>query len=401
MSKQKIISQLSTSHSSQQRLDITEISKKLKSVHDALNLSILILGSHENSEVFNQIFQNKSDYCSEVYLWYNLLSDFEGHASTQTVVNYQGKKSEKWDGWEQSDVQESFVFACPNQPDIIRLHEEQLESILRKYPFDGIFLDKLRFPSPASSLEMTFSCFCPYCQEKAEKQNLDLLHVKTLLGRESIINSINFNHWMEAESEKKSLLSKYFKFRNQSIADLVAAIRKICIKNKVSLGLDLFTPYFSNLVGQNYRQLCDSADWIKPMIYRYALGPAGIRLEMRELINSLRTNYGFSSEEIFQLASRISPDLTPDYFSKMINDCVPFSFIEKEIMDSINFSHGKPVYIGIETVSFPGVIDIKPDHLFESLQFIKNSQADGVVLSWDLFHTPIENIEFIKKIYEQ
>ena len=35
------------------------------------------------------------------------------------------------------------------------------------YPFDGVFLDKIRFPSIANGLQDLFSCFCPFCAQKA------------------------------------------------------------------------------------------------------------------------------------------------------------------------------------------------------------------------------------------
>ncbi len=41
------------------------------------------------------------------------------------------------------------------------------------------------------------------------------------------------------------------------------------------------------LVGQDYRRLSRHCAWAKPMTYRVALGPAGLRLEIPALIEGV------------------------------------------------------------------------------------------------------------------
>ena len=46
------------------------------------------------------------------------------------------------------------------------------------------------------------------------------------------------------------------------------------------MSLDLFSPCLASLVGQDYGRLKRHCDWAKPMTYRLAQGPAGLRLEI-------------------------------------------------------------------------------------------------------------------------
>jgi hypothetical protein len=49
--------------------------------------------------------------------------------------------------------------------------------MLNRYPFDGVFLDKIRFPSPANGLNEVLSCFCDHCRRAAAADGLHLASV--------------------------------------------------------------------------------------------------------------------------------------------------------------------------------------------------------------------------------
>ena len=62
---------------------------------------------------------------------------------------------------------------------------------------------------------------------------------------------------------------------------------------------------------------------------------------------------------------------------------------------------GTPVYFGLECVSFPGVIDVKPDQAAALLDAAFDSGADGAVLSWDLMHMPADNLKAMRSVYDR
>ncbi len=78
------------------------------------------------------------------------------------VVNWRGARSRGWGGWAEKggDVEETFRFACPNNPAVREKTMLRLRELLLRYDFKGVFLDKMRFPSPANGTDELLSCFC-------------------------------------------------------------------------------------------------------------------------------------------------------------------------------------------------------------------------------------------------
>ena len=72
---------------------------------------------------------------------------------------------------------------------------------------------------------------------------------------------------------------------------------------------------------------------------------------------------------------------------------VPLPFIEAEIEAAVRAMHPVPVYFGLELVSQPGVIDIKPADVRDMVGAGRAANAAGLIISWDLMHAPIDGVE--------
>lgn len=402
----KFFSQISTSHSSVQKLDRSSLRKAVSKAQSVLPLSGLIVGSLENEAVFDELTRKKQEDDPEIYLWYNLLSDYPGQNNDQGIVDYHGNACKSWFGWDKKDkdeVSERFRFSCPNNPDTRQKTLNALSNFLQMYPFDGVFLDKFRFPSPANGLDQTFSCFCSYCRAKADKQGLDLAAVQEALrfwDFKDLAEPLEGRNWLEIVTSNKRLLQQFLKFRIESISELVKQVHELTTSLGIKLGLDLFTPAFADLVGESYSELSPYADWVKPMIYQYAMGPAGIRLETKAFIEGLEREFGVSEDSFFSWTAVNLPWLTRDFYARVKNSHVPSDWIEQEIREAVRLMSSCPVYIGLECVSFPGVIDIRPNVAAKLFDEAYENGADGAVLSWDLMHMPLENLQKIKEHYD-
>jgi hypothetical protein len=77
-------------------------------------------------------------------------------------------------GRRKARVNETFRFVCPNNPASRRKTIRRLRELLGRYSVAGVFLDKIRFPSPANGLDEVFSCFCDHCRRAAKAVDLDL-----------------------------------------------------------------------------------------------------------------------------------------------------------------------------------------------------------------------------------
>jgi hypothetical protein len=278
-----------------------------------------------------------------------------------------------------------------------------LTSLLQEYPFEGIFLDKFRFPSPANGLEMVLSCFCPYCCEKAIKHGLDLQNVAASLENwkfEPMLSNLGGLapprlHWLEELVAGQPLLQEFLRFRADSILSLVQEVQKIANRLGRKIGLDLFSPAFAPLVGQDYSAIGALADWAKPMTYRHAYGPAGLRLETESLVNGLERIFGISEKNVLTWLERTYPMYSPEGYKQLITDSVPMEWMQMELRNAVSSFQNKPVLMGLETVNFPGVIEITPALVTEMLQVGLHEGIQGAVISWDLLNTPIDNIKAI------
>src|SRR5262249_43277335 len=148
------------------------------------------------------------------------------------VVNWRGEPSRGWGGWAErgSEVSETFRFACANNPAARRKTLARLGELLARYPFDGVFLDKMRFPSPANGIDEVASCFCRHCHEAAARAGLDLQAVARSIERRDFAAQ-----WAPPAIDDEprssidgflnpgSLLARFLRFRCDSITRLVAA----------------------------------------------------------------------------------------------------------------------------------------------------------------------------------
>jgi hypothetical protein len=136
------------------------------------------------------------------------------------------------------------------------------------------------------------------------------------------------------------------------------------------------------------------------MTYRYAYGPAGIRLEVQKLVEEIQKKYHLSIESILDWLSHYYPEVSNQSYSQMTKNAAPLEWIKFEIQQAVKDFQLQPILMGLETVSFPGVIDITPSMVDGLVKTAIECKASGVVTSWDLMHTPVENIVAIRNSLE-
>ena len=155
------------------------------------------------------------------------------------------------------------------------------------------------------------------------------------------------------------------------------------------VSLDLFSPCLAGLVGQDYARLKRHCDWAKPMTYRLAQGPAGLRLEIPALIEGVASCFGLYEERIVEWSARHAA-FDSDMLLETRQSAVPISFIQAEIDAAVRALAPVPVYFGLELIRQPGVIDVDPAHVVDMVKAGRAANAAGLVISWDLMHAPID-----------
>jgi hypothetical protein len=154
----KIAAQLSTSYSSRDSLDPLRMLETVRRVRQAVDLDLLIVGFRESPEIFSEFCGSRRPV-DDTHLWHSALSDIEGMDDSDLVVNWRGERSRGWGGWAEKggEVEETFRFVCPNNPAVRKKTARRLGELLARYDFAGVFLDKIRFPSPANGVILTLT----------------------------------------------------------------------------------------------------------------------------------------------------------------------------------------------------------------------------------------------------
>jgi hypothetical protein len=390
--------QLSTSHSSPAALDGHRMLHCVRRVLEVFDLDLLIIGFREAPEVF-RTFCGLNRPVDSVYLWFSALSDIQDMTESDLVVNWRGARSRGWGGWAEKggDVEETFRFACPNNPAVREKTTLRLRELLQRYDFKGVFLDKIRFPSPANGADEMLSCFCEHCRRAAQAEGFDLDAVLSVFadgaldGNASSLQRSCSGHWLDTIAEAHPLVARFLAFRTKSVASLVGQLADECRRLGRSVSLDLFSPSLAPLVGQDYQRLKQCCDWAKPMTYRLARGPAGLRLEIPALIEGVAQSFGLDEAQVVEWSARHA-GFDQDMLRQTREEAVPFTFMQREIEAAVRAMTPVPVYFGLELVSQPGVIDVTPADVIGMIEAGHAANAAGLVISWDLLHAPIDGI---------
>jgi hypothetical protein len=403
-----VAAQLSTSHSAPGTLTADAVQKKLHEAADSLDFDILITGWREAPDLFQTVISNAHRSQQQAFFWYPLLSELSYGEPRELIVNFRGAPSRGWRGFSDGgEIQETFQFSCPNNPRVRDKTLRVLESILTRYDFDGAFVDKVRFPSPANGIEEMLSCFCDWCRAKIAQQGLDLDEVRNTI--ESHIEQCNRRANTEAPSTAwwtdllsgSAVLERFARFRADSITELVADVRRLTDRLGKSLGLDLFSPVLAFAVGQDYRSLARYAKWIKPMVYRFATGPAGLRYELPRLGRDMARLISSDTDQVLEFARARIPGWGEKDFNQVEREGIPLSLAEAELRQAVQLAGSTPIYMGLETVSMPGVINITPAHVRNTLEVGLAAGVHGAVLSWDVMHTPLENLPAVAQVIKR
>ncbi len=404
----KLAAQLSTSHSSRNSLDPLGMLETVGRMQEVIDLDLLIVGFRESPEIFRQ-FCGLRRPVEDTALWFGVLSDIEGQEDSDLVVNWRGERSRGWGGWAEKggEVEETFRFVCPNNPAVREKALRRLGELLARYEFAGVFLDKIRFPSPANGADEMLSCFCGHCRDAAKSVGLDLDSVAKILNDRAFdpraprdeTSGDEPSTWLDALLAGNPILLRFLRFRADSVAALVAELAGQARRMGRKVSLDLFSPCLAPLVGQDYGRLRLHCDWAKPMTYRLAQGPAGLRLEIPSLIAGVASRFGLDEARIVEWSARHAA-FDREMLLETRERAVPISFIQAEIDAAVRAFAPVPIYFGLELVRQPGVVDVDPGHVVDMVKAGRAANAAGLVISWDLLHAPMDCVRALAEAAE-
>jgi hypothetical protein len=295
---------------------------------------------------------------------------------------------------------EAFTFICPNQPEAAEVILDNLKYQLSLFDYQGVFLDRIRYPSPGADPTNRLGCFCKYCQRAAAQQGVDLVEIRRALkhmtaSANGIIDlALELVGWQEFGQSPLSLL---LAFRQTSITRLIELATDLALTLGVEVGLDCFSPALARMVGQDLVELSYHARWIKLMIYGHTLAPAGLPFELLGLIDHLTKRTGLSWPEAAGRVAEAAGFSFPDERDELVRDGMPTESLADE-MKAVGGKLQCPALAGVELIDLPGITHIDDERLEKDLNALMFLRPGGLALSWDLQHTPLTRLQLVNRI---
>jgi hypothetical protein len=388
-----------------------ELKKRIAQVKKIVDFDALLVWAHSSEEHCASLREICESLGIETYLWFPVLADIAHFSIPESakVENFIGRKGWGRIGrWDKLGTyvggREKFEFVCPNKTetiaDIYNLYSNKIDQL----DFDGIFLDRIRFPSAAMGFEMLYSCFCKECENMFHKEYGEKLADYKVRAKEHYIKlqKDTINIMKNANSLNQIVypdaMRQFLNFRDTGVFRIVDMFSQHARQKGKKVGLDLFSISLAGNVSQNYAMLSKSCDWIKPMIYCHSKGPAGFALELHLFLHSImELNPGMAEEALTGMLGEILhielPKKVDDILEKGVSEDTVM--VEMENIRQLNLSDAVTIYPGIEAMKMSGICVITEDILENYLTEIIASNAKGMILAWDLLEMPDENLAFI------
>jgi hypothetical protein len=384
------------SHSAQ--IPREEARARLRAAFDHLPLARVLLGWNLPRPVVDACAEVCAAAQAQLYLWQPLLT---GNGRFRPLPEWRtiGLNGAPVVGF---NALPEFTFICPNRPAAREAVLQHLIDVIAPGYYQGVFLDRMRFPSPAADPAGDLACFCEDCHRVARQVGIDLAHVQRHLrqllatreGQRVALGALLAPAGTPEAQSTLEPLGQLLAFRQHSISECVKAAAHMARARGLAVGLDCFTPTLTRLVGQDLTALRPACDWIKVMTYLHAFGPACIPFEILGVANWLITAGGASEQEVLTWLAKTTGWPLPHNRRALRRGALAPAILTTEIQRG-RAAGASQLQGGMELVELPGVAELNAAQIRADLAAVRAGGADGLVLSWDLWHIPLERLDLV------
>lgn len=370
-------------------LSSDEFRVRLRNALDIIPLSALLAGWDGSPHFWESCAEEAERRKIPLYLWRPILSNLPSGYERLGTQGLDDKTGGVFVSTHLKGPAGHFEFSCPNHPETSEVVSSIVQRNLNATGARGIFLDKIRYPSPAAGLTSSLSCFCQHCTEKARARHLDLRAVQKLLGSviEAPISAEALSSLgIGGRKQSDTLIAEWQDFRAGAITNFVGQIVRQARVSGCDIGLDLFTPFLSDLVGQDYKSLAPLGDWIKPMIYCRSAIPSGLPIEIHGILQSIPS----SAKSV--LANALDEEI-PDS-QTLMTEGLPLTLAVKEAARSQLWAGEIPSLAGIEVANRPGICRIDPEIVGTYGRLLRSTA--GIVASPDILLASHDNLRALR-----
>src|SRR5262245_6812479 len=133
-----------------------EVRAKFREACQRLPISYLLLGWHLPEALFEACAEEAAQAGVPLFRWHPLLTGdgvFQPRPEWQTI----GLTGDPVPGFRNML---EFTFVCPNRPAVGEAIMDHLRDTIRQGYYQGLFLDRMRYPSPSADPAAFLACFC-------------------------------------------------------------------------------------------------------------------------------------------------------------------------------------------------------------------------------------------------
>ena len=383
-------------------IEIEAARTRLRAAFEHLPIDGVILGWGLPEALKQACVEETGRADARLFHWHPLLT---GHSGLEPRLDWQtvGLSGERVPGFQGLA---EFTFLCPNRPAVAEAVRERLRREIAHGPYQGVCLDRIRYPSPAANPGRWLACFCPDCRRAAIAEGLDLVAAQRSI--QALPNTPERRRWfvrvlLDSRADISSdadlaLLQRFIEFRTHSITRLVQAAAGVVRDEGLQVGLDCFSPVLTSLVGQGLAALDTHCDWIKIMTYGHTWAPAGMPYELGALARWLtgRGSPG-EAEALNELAQAAHLPLPTSLDALRAQGLSPQALAAE--VRCAQSAGVRTVLTGIELVDLDGVVRLDSAQIAADLRALRAANVDGLVLSWDLWRMPLERLQLVHSIW--
>jgi hypothetical protein len=350
--------------------------RKLRAAAERLPISMVLLGWGLPPALRDACAEETRCIGASLYRWHPLLS------GDGTFVPRPEWRAESLAGGPIAGFRDmpEFTFVCPNRAGVADAVLSHLDECLEGGIYDGVFLDRIRYPSPLADPPARLGCFCADCA----RAGLDV-SAADLFGSPAAFVVPLFR-------ECGSHLENFLRFRAASITDIVGRAAALARARGLKIGLDCFSPVLTRAVAQDLAALDGHADWIKLMTYGHTFAPAGLPFELDGAVQWL-VRAGVPEASALRTVSEAAGIALPSGRAALKAQGIAPGALAAEIQRARSTGVKAPL-AGMELVAVEDVTSLNPEQIRADARAFRAS-ATGVVLSWDLWHIPLGSLDLL------
>lgn len=362
--------QLNTGSFSRSVFDKDIVLSKLDKCLSSLNVSRVIFGWSPDRAINELIVDYLTAQNIEKYFWLPIFGEIHSGTDSDRFCAIDGAGNASIDNLCEG---ENFDFVCQSSKRNLEHAISVFETLMKDLPVNGVFIDRIRYSSPANSRNALFGCFCPRCISEYEKAGIDVDRLRAISRTDEdlfVPDNISDLKYHFKDSDINSLMN----VKRKIINNAVSVLSEYFHSHGKKVGIDTFAPCVSDFVGQDNSSLGNMVDFIKPMFYLRTDAPAGVPFEL----NALGDKIHGKINELWG------------------GDCMSTAATDMQLRALL--AKGLQVSPGIDSNRIDGICRADDDYVLNAVSECESCGCEEVVLSWDILRISDSTIQKAGKL---